>query len=232
MILPNLIIAVDGYSSTGKSTLAKRLASEFGFLYLDSGAMYRCVTLFAQERGLIDSDNSIKEDNLKSALPELEISFRTEGEKISAFIGSRCVETLIRSLPVSNQVSPVSALAFVRNFVDEKLHEFGADGSIVMDGRDIGTTVFPNAQIKLFLTARSEVRAQRRFDEMKSKGQSPVFQEVMDNLANRDYMDSHRETSPLSRASDAFVLDNSDMTIEEEVCWVRGLIQGKLGILE
>lgn len=232
MILPDLIIAVDGYSSTGKSTLAKRLASEFGLLYLDSGAMYRCVTLYAQEKGLIDEASSIDEEALKSVLPELKISFRREGEKNYAYIGDRCVEAQIRSLAVSNQVSPVSALAFVREFVDESLHRFGANGRIVMDGRDIGTTVFPNAEIKIFLTATREIRAQRRFDEMVAKGESPVFQEVMDNLSQRDYIDSHREVSPLSRAADAYVLDNSSMSIEDEVFWVRGLIQGKLGILE
>lgn len=232
MILPNLIIAVDGFSSTGKSTLAKRLASEFGLLYLDSGAMYRCVTLFAQENGLIDGDSSIDEDGLKSALPGLEISFRREEEKISAYIGDRCVESQIRSLAVSNQVSPVSALAFVREFVDDNLHNFGADGKVVMDGRDIGTTVFPDAEIKIFLTADREIRAQRRFDEMVGKGESPVLADVIENLEKRDYIDSHRDVSPLSRATDAFLLDNSYMSIEDEVIWVRGLIQGKLGILE
>lgn len=232
MVLPNLIIAVDGFSSTGKSTLARRLATEFGLLYLDSGAMYRCVTLFAQERGLIDETSSIDEEALKSALSELEISFRREGEQSFAYIGNRCVESQIRSLAVSNQVSPVSAIAFVRKFVDKSLRRFGADGRVVMDGRDIGTTVFPNAEIKIFLVADCEIRAQRRFDEMIARGDSPVFQDIVDNLNQRDYIDSHREVSPLSRAADAFVLDNSSMSIDEEVIWVRGLIQGKLGILE
>lgn len=232
MTLPDLIIAVDGYSSTGKSTLAKRLASEFGLMYLDSGAMYRCVTLFAQTRGIIDENSVIDEEALKEALPELEISFRLEEEKYTAYIGEECVETQIRSLAVSSQVSPVSALAFVREFVDKSLRRFGSNGRVVMDGRDIGTTVFPDAGIKIFLIANPEIRAKRRFDEMVAKGESPVLQDIVDNLSVRDYTDSHRKVSPLSRAADAYVFDNSFRSIEEEVIWVKGLVQGKFGIFE
>ena len=158
----------------------------------------------------------------------MDLDFRTDG----TYIGDRCVEQLIRTLEVSSHVSPVSAIPFVRNFVDEKLHAFGKRKRVVMDGRDIGTTVFPDAEVKIFMTASAEVRAQRRFDEMKMKGQEPVMEEVMKNLLERDYIDSHRETSPLSRAADAYVLDNSDMTLHEETVWFQGLCQGKFGILE
>lgn len=228
MNIPDIIIAIDGYSSTGKSTLAKLIAEEYSFLYLDSGAMYRGVTLHALENGIIDSDGAIDEERLKEALKTLDLDFRTDG----TYIGDRGVERDIRTLEVSSHVSPISAIPFVRAFVDERLHAFGLRKRVVMDGRDIGTTVFPEAEIKIFMTARPEVRAQRRFDEMEAKGQNPVMEEVMKNLLERDYIDSHRETSPLSRAADAYVLDNSDMTLHEETVWFQGLAQGKFGIRE
>ena len=228
MNIPDIIIAIDGYSSTGKSTLAKLIAEEYSFLYLDSGAMYRGVTLHALENGIIDSDGAIDEERLKEALKTLDLDFRTDG----TYIGDRGVERDIRTLEVSSHVSPISAIPFVRAFVDKRLHAFGLRKRVVMDGRDIGTTVFPEAEIKIFMTARPEVRAQRRFDEMEAKGQNPVMEEVMKNLLERDYIDSHRETSPLSRAADAYVLDNSDMTLHEETVWFQGLAQGKFGIRE
>ena len=227
MHVPDIIIAVDGYSSTGKSTLAKLIAKEFEFLYLDSGAMYRGVTLFAQENGLID-ENSVISPDLEKALEGLDLYFGLDG----TYIGDRCIEKLIRTMGVSSQVSPISAVPYVRNFVDDRLHEMAKAGRVVMDGRDIGTTVFPNAELKIFMTASDQVRAQRRFDELVEKGENPSFDEVLANLKERDYIDSHREASPLSRAADAYVMDNSDMTIKEELEWVRGVIQGKLGILE
>ena len=227
MRVPDILIAVDGFSSTGKSTLAKLIAKEFEFLYLDSGAMYRGVTLFAQENGLIDEDSVIS-PKLKEALEGLDLYFGLDG----TYIGDRCIEILIRTMGVSSQVSPISAVPYVRNFVDSKLHEMAKAGRVVMDGRDIGTTVFPNAELKIFMTASDQVRAQRRFDELVAKGENPSFEEVLANLKERDYIDSHREASPLSRAADAYVMDNSDMTIKEELEWVRGVIQGKLGILE
>ena len=233
MTLPDITIAVDGFSATGKSTFAKLVAKDFGFLYLDSGAMYRAVTLFAQENGMIDADANIDLAALKDALDKgLDIHFEHIGDGCKTFIGDRCVEKEIRTMAVSSQVSPVSAVPFVRNFVDDKLHAFSAAGRVIMDGRDIGTTVFPNAEVKIFMTARPEVRAQRRFDELVQKGENPVMEEVMKNLAERDYIDSHREVSPLSRAADAFVMDNSDMTLHEETVWMLGLLQGKFGILE
>ena len=228
MKLPDIIIAIDGYSSTGKSTLAKLIAEHFSFLYLDSGALYRGVTLHALENNLISEDGAIDEAALKAALPKLDLDFRAGG----THIGDRCIEKEIRTLEVSGHVSPVSAIPFVREYVDERLHAFGRRKRVVMDGRDIGTTVFPDAEVKIFMTASDEVRAKRRYDEMKAKGQDPTMEEVMKNLRERDYIDSHREVSPLSRAADAFVQDNSDMNLHEELVWFQGLAQGRFGILE
>lgn len=228
MKLPDIIIAIDGYSSTGKSTLAKLIAEHFSFLYLDSGALYRGVTLHALENNLISEDGAIDEAALKAALPKLDLDFRAGG----THIGDRCIEKEIRTLEVSGHVSPVSAIPFVREYVDERLHAFGRRKRVVMDGRDIGTTVFPDAEVKIFMTASDEVRAKRRYDEMKAKGQDPTMEEVMKNLRERDYIDSHRAVSPLSRAADAFVLDNSDMNLHEELVWFQGLAQGRFGILE
>lgn len=226
MKVPDIIIAVDGYSSTGKSSFAKQVATRFGFLYLDSGALYRGVTLFAQEERLISRLNTVSPE-LETALQKLDLHF--EGQK--TYMGCRCIDKEIRSMEVSSQVSPVAAVPYVREFVDRKLHEMAAAGRVVMDGRDIGTTVFPNAELKVFMTASLEVRSRRRYDEMVSKGETPVLEEVVENLKQRDYIDSHRETSPLRQAPDAFVLDNSEMTMNEELAWMQGLIQGKFGIL-
>ena len=222
MTVPNIIVAVDGYSSTGKSSFAKLLARDLGLLYLDSGALYRGVTLFAQENGYITGANVIS-DALKEALAGLDLRFGPAGK---LYIGDRCIETEIRGMKVSSQVSPIATVPYVREFVDEKLHWLARDGRVVMDGRDIGTTVFPNAQIKLFMTASEDVRAKRRYDEMISKGLNPSLDEVKANLRERDYIDSHRETSPLRRPVDSYELDNSDMTLKEEVEWAKGLIRG------
>jgi cytidylate kinase len=227
MRIPDITIAIDGYSSTGKSTLAKLIATHFDFLYLDSGALYRGVTLFAQEQGLIAPDNTI-DPALEAALEGLELHFEA-GTVL--YMGERNIEKQIRSMEVSSQVSPIAAVPYVRTWVDARLHAFSETGRVVMDGRDIGTTVFPNAEIKIFMTARPEVRAQRRFDELVSKGENPVFEEVMKNLEERDYIDSHRETSPLRRAEDAFELNNSEMGLTEEIAWAEGLIRGKFGLL-
>lgn len=226
--VPDIIIAVDGCSSTGKSSFAKEVARTFGFLYLDSGALYRGVTLFAQEKGLISEDNLIS-DELEQSLEGLDLHF---GEGGFLYISQRCIESEIRGMKVSSQVSPISALSYVRAYVDERLHLLSSGGRVVMDGRDIGTTVFPHAELKIFMTARDEVRAKRRFDEMLAKGGNPVYEEVLANLKERDYIDSHRSVSPLRQADDAFVLDNSDMTMKEELLWIMGVIQGKFGILQ
>lgn len=227
MTLPDIIIAVDGCSSTGKSSFAKLVATRFGFLYLDSGALYRGVTLFAQEERLISRLGRIA-PSLKEELCSLDLHFDADGK---LFMGPRCIDKEIRSLEVSSQVSPVSAVPWVREWVDGKLHEFGKNGRVIMDGRDIGTAVFPDAELKIFLTAREEVRARRRYEEMVSKGETPSLEDIVTNLRERDYMDSHRQTHPLRQAADAFVLDNSDMSFEEELAWVQGVVQGKFGIL-
>ena len=228
MTVPDIIIAVDGYSSTGKSSLAKQIARSLGFTYLDSGALYRGVTLFAQREGYISPDNTVS-DSLQAALDSLQLFF---GEGNHCYMGGEDVEEQIRSMSVSSQVSPIAAVPYVREWVDCRLHSLSSSGRVVMYGRDIGTTVFPNAEVKIFMTASDSVRAQRRYDELVSKGQKADLAEVLENLRQRDWIDSHRETSPLRRAEDAFVLDNSEMTMEEELCWVRGLLQGKFGILE
>jgi len=232
MNIPDIIIAVDGFSSTGKSTFAKMVAKEFGFLYLDSGAMYRGVTLAALEGGLIAGDGSIDLEGLSQRLVSLDLHFQRESGATLLYLGKRCIEGEIRGMEVSSHVSPISAVPFVRNWVDARLHAFSEGGRVIMDGRDIGTTVFPDAELKIFMVADDAVRAQRRFDEMIAKGQSPKLEEVLENLRQRDYIDSHREASPLRQAADAFVLDNTHMTLHEEVVWLLGLLQGKFGLLE
>ena len=226
MQIPDIIIAIDGYSSTGKSSFAKLVANEFSFLYLDSGALYRGVTLFAIENGHIGQDNTINVPELESALETLDLHFGPEG----TYIGDRCIEQEIRAMYVAEKVSPIATVAEVRAFVDRKLREFGKNGRIVMDGRDIGTTVFPNAELKIFMTAEPMVRAQRRADEMKAKGMEADLQEVLKNLQERDYIDSHREVSPLSQAEDAIVLDNSYMTMEDQMTWLKGILKERFAL--
>ncbi len=229
MKVPNIIIAVDGYSSTGKSSFAKLIAKDFGFLYLDSGAMYRAVTLYAMENGLIDPDGKVDAAGLSAALDALDVHFEATPEGSRTFIGGRDVENEIRTLEVSSHVSPVSAVPQVRDYVDTRLRLFGKSGRIVMDGRDIGTTVFPDAQLKIFMTADVDVRARRRYDEMRAKGQDPDFESVKKNLLERDYIDSHRETSPLKMSPDAIVLDNSEMTFDDQMKWIRKVVQERFG---
>jgi cytidylate kinase len=221
MQIPDIIIAIDGYSSTGKSSFAKIIANEFSFLYLDSGALNRGVTLFAIEKGFISEDCTIDVPGLTEALEGLDLHFGPGG----TYIGDRCIEKEIRGLGVAGKVSPIATVAQVRNFVDRKLREFGEKKRIVMDGRDIGTTVFPNAELKLFMTADPMVRAQRRAAEMEVKGEKVDIQDVLKNLQERDYIDSHREVSPLTQAEDAVVLDNSYMSMEEQLEWLKGIIK-------
>ena len=220
MHLPDIIIAIDGYSSTGKSSFAKIIAKEFSFLYLDSGALYRGVTLFAIENGLIADDDTINVPELEKGLENLDLRFSAEG----TCIGERCIENEIRSLAVAGKVSPIATVPEVRNYVDKKLREFGRKKRIVMDGRDIGTTVFPDAELKIFMTADPLIRAQRRADEMKAKGMEADLNEVLKNLRERDYIDSHRETSPLTQAPDAVVLDNSHMSMNDQLEWIKDII--------
>ena len=229
--VPDIIIAVDGFSSTGKSTFAKLIAAEFAFLYLDSGAMYRGVTLAGIEAGCI-GNGKIDEEGLRGIIGPLELHFRRDDGNTKLYLGERCIEGEIRGWEVSQYVSPVSAIPFVRNWVDDKLHAFSEGGRVIMDGRDIGTTVFPNAELKIFMVADDAVRAQRRYDEMTAKGEKTTLEEVLQNLRDRDYRDSHRETSPLRQAEDAYVLDNTHMTLHEEVVWMLGLLQGKFNLKE
>ena len=220
MQVPDIIIAIDGYSSTGKSSFAKIIAKEFGFLYLDSGALYRGVTLFAIENGYISDDNTIDVPALTVAMADHDLHFGAEG----TYIGDRCIENEIRSLAVAGKVSPIATVAQVRDFVDRKLREFGKGKRVVMDGRDIGTTVFPDAELKVFMTADPMIRAERRADEMRAKGDQVDINDVLQNLQERDYIDSHREVSPLTQAADAVVLDNSHMTMDQQLEWLKDLI--------
>ena len=225
MHIPDIIIAIDGCSSTGKSTFAKIIANEFSFLYLDSGALYRGVTLFAMENGYIAGDNTINMPALLASLEALDLHFGENG----TYIGDRCIEEEIRSLAVAGKVSPIATVPQVREYVDRRLREFGKSKRVVMDGRDIGTTVFPDAELKIFMTATPQVRAQRRADEMRAKGMDVNIEDVMKNLLERDHIDSTRETSPLTQAPDAIVLDNSYMTMDEQMEWLKKVISEKFG---
>ena len=225
MHIPDIIIAIDGYSSTGKSSFAKIIANEFSFLYLDSGALYRGVTLFAIENGFINDACEMDIPALENALQELDLHFGEGG----TYIAERCIETEIRSMAVADKVSPIATVPQVRAFVDRKLREFGAKKRVVMDGRDIGTTVFPDAELKIFMTADPLVRARRRAEEMAVKGEDTDIELVLKNLQERDYIDSHRETSPLTKADDAIVLDNSDMTMEDQLKWLKKIISERFG---
>lgn len=229
MHIPDIIIAIDGYSSTGKSSFAKLIAKEFSFLYLDSGALYRAITLYAIEHDMVLADGSIDTRSLVAALPDIDIHFEYAPEGSRTFIGDRCVEKEIRTIEVSSHVSPVAVIPEVRDFVDNILVGYGKNKRIVMDGRDIGTAVFPHADLKIFMTANDNVRAERRLKEMRASGQNPDFNEVLENLKSRDYIDSHREKSPLRQAEDAVVLDNSDMTLEDQMVWVKNLVKEKFG---
>jgi len=224
MHIPDIIIAIDGYSSTGKSSFAKIIANEFSFLYLDSGALYRGVTLFAIENGFISDDCTIDVPGLEKALESLDLHFGEGG----TYIGDRCIEKDIRSLEVAGKVSPIATVAQVRNYVDRKLREFGKKKRIVMDGRDIGTTVFPEAELKIFMTADPMVRAQRRAAEMPGA----AIEDVLKNLQERDYIDSHREVSPLTQAADAVVPDNSHMTMQDQLMWLKNLIAERFNLPE
>ena len=225
MQVPDIIIAIDGYSSTGKSSFAKIIAKEFEFLYLDSGALYRGATLFAIENGFISADNTIDVPGLDKAMENLDLHFGEDG----TYIGDRCIEKEIRSLEVAGKVSPIATVAEVRNFVDRKLREFGKKRRVVMDGRDIGTTVFPDAELKIFMTADPMIRAERRAAEMRAKGDEVKIEDVLKNLQERDYIDSHREASPLTQAEDAIVLDNSHMTMDDQMVWLRKVVSERFG---
>jgi len=225
-----IVVAIDGHSSCGKSTIAKAVASIFGYIFIDSGAMYRAVTLFALRKQLI-SEGSVKVQELIDLLPTIQIDFRynAEKQKTDTYLNGENVEDEIRQLPVSQNVSPVATIAEVRAAMVRLQQEMGKDKGIVMDGRDIGTVVFPEAELKLFVTASAEIRAQRRFDELTAKGESVSYAEILQNVQERDRIDSTREVSPLRKADDALVLDNSYMTREEQLDWVIEKVKERLG---
>ena len=218
---PKIIIAIDGYSSSGKSSMAKALAKIIGYNYVDTGAMYRAVTLYAMQHGMIDGDGNVDADAIVAALPDMHIAFtRMPDGTQHTMLNGADVEDAIRRLDVSNNVSTVSAIAAVRRDLVAKQQAFGASKGIVMDGRDIGTTVFPRAELKIFVDASAQTRAQRRFKELTDKGANVTFEEVLANVVHRDHIDETREESPLRRAADAISLDNSAMTIEQQNQWL------------
>lgn len=222
-----ITIAIDGFSSCGKSTMAKDLAKEIGYIYVDTGAMYRSVTLYALQHGMFGADNSIDTAALEKAMPQIKISFKLNAGtgRPDTYLNGQLVEKDIRTMEVSSRVSPIAALPFVRKALVEQQQAMGKEKGIVMDGRDIGTVVFPDAELKVFVTASSEVRAQRRFDELKAKGMPADLQDILKNVQERDYIDSHREVSPLRKADDAVELDNSNMTIAEQKQWLRNIFE-------
>lgn len=217
-----IVIAIDGFSSNGKSTMAKSLAKEIGYIYIDSGAMYRAVTLYCIQHNLFKG-NELDESALHNEIQNIKIEFylnKTTGMP-ETYLNGENVESAIRTMEVSSKVSQVSAIAFVRHAMVALQQEMGKAKGLVMDGRDIGTVVFPDAEMKVFVTADAEIRAKRRFDELRSKGDTrTTFEEVLENLKSRDYMDQTRVESPLVKADDAILLDNSYMTIDEQMQWL------------
>lgn len=220
--MKKITIAIDGFSSCGKSTMAKDLAKEIGYIYVDTGAMYRSITLYALRNNLFNADGTIREDELEAQMKNINISFQLNKEtgRPMTYLNGENVENDIRTMEVSSHVSPIATLPFVRKALVEQQQRMGAEKGIVMDGRDIGTVVFPKAELKIFVTASAEVRAQRRYDELKAKGMKADFEDILKNVQERDYIDSHRETSPLRKAEDALELDNSLLTIDEQKQWL------------
>ena len=220
--MKKIIVAIDGHSSCGKSTMAKDLAREVGYIYVDTGAMYRAVTLFALRQGLFRPDGSVLADRLEALMPQVSVGFTLDPATRLPLVQlcGETVESEIRGLEVSSRVSPIAALPFVRRAMTEQQQLMGRQKGIVMDGRDIGTVVFPEAELKIFVTASAEVRARRRFDELTAKGQQVDFDEILRNVQERDYIDSHRAVAPLRQAPDALLLDNSSLTIAEQKAWL------------
>lgn len=220
--MEKIIIAIDGFSSCGKSTMAKDLAHELGYIYVDTGAMYRCVALYALQHKLFLKDGEINIPELEAAMPNINISFKLNKEtgRPDTYLNNENVENKIRTMEVSSHVSSIAAIPFVREALVAQQQKMGKDKGIVMDGRDIGTVVFPNAELKIFVTASPEVRAQRRYDELMEKGMEADYNEILENVKQRDYIDSHRDVSPLRKADDAIELDNSNISIEEQKQWL------------
>ena len=220
--MSKIIIAIDGHSSCGKSTMAKALAQQVGYIYVDSGAMYRAVTLFALREQLFNADGSVQAEALQARMSDVKVHFKLDPDTHLpvTYLNEERVEDEIRTLEVSQHVSPIAALPFVREAMTAAQQAMGEEKGIVMDGRDIGTAVFPHAELKIFVTASAEVRAQRRFDELQAKGLPASYEDILKNVQERDYIDSHREVSPLRQAEDALVLDNSHLTREEQNQWL------------
>ena len=220
--MKRIIIAIDGFSSCGKSTMAKALARNIGYLYFDSGAMYRAVALYCMQNGLINDERMIDTETLRARMKDIHITFEADPvtKNSLTFLNGVNVEHEIRSLEVSQVVSQVAALDFVRSEMIEQQRAMGEKKGIVMDGRDIGTTVFPDAEMKIFVTASAEVRAQRRYDELTARGDNANFQEILENVLQRDHIDQTRKVSPLKQADDARLLDNSNLTREQQMEWL------------
>lgn len=228
--MKKITIAIDGFSSCGKSTMAKDLAKKLGYVYVDTGAMYRAVTLYAMRNGLFNADGSVKTADLERQMNKINITFKLNktAERPDTYLNNELVENDIRTLEVSNHVSQIAAVPFIREAMVAQQQRMGKDKGVVMDGRDIGTTVFPEAELKVFVTASAEVRAQRRYDELKEKGMPADFNDILKNVQERDYIDSHREVSPLRKAPDAIELDNSHMTITEQSAWLMEQVKQKI----
>ena len=221
--MKKIIIAIDGFSSCGKSTMAKDLAREIGYIYIDTGAMYRAVTLYCIEHRLFNADGSIREEELRSRMKDIHISFRLDPDtqRPVTLLNGEEVESRIRTMEVSSHVSPVATLGFVREALVRQQQAMGKEKGIVMDGRDIGTVVFPEAELKIFVTASAEIRAQRRYDELKAKGEETSFEEILHNVEERDRIDQTRKVSPLRKTDDALLLDNSHLSIAEQKEWLK-----------
>ena len=217
-----MIVAIDGPAGSGKSTIAKEIARQLGFNKLDTGAMYRAVTFYALRHQLFKADGEVDAASLQRAMPDIRISFQFNKQtgKPDTYLNDELVEQEIRTMQVSEKVSKIAALPFVRTALVTQQQRMGKDKGIVMDGRDIGTVVFPHAELKIFVTASAEVRAQRRYDELQQKGMPARYDDILKNVQERDYIDSHREVSPLRKADDAIELDNSNLTIDEQQQWL------------
>ena len=228
--MKKITIAIDGFSSCGKSTMAKDLAKKLGYVYVDTGAMYRAVTLYAMRNGLFNANGCVKTADLERQMNKINITFKFNktAERPDTYLNNELIENDIRTLEVSNHVSQIAAVPFVREAMVAQQQRMGKDKGVVMDGRDIGTTVFPEAELKVFVTASAEVRAQRRYDELKEKGMPADFNDILKNVQERDYIDSHREVSPLRKAPDAIELDNSHMTIAEQSAWLMEQVEQKI----
>ena len=215
-----IVIAIDGFSSCGKSTFAKAIAARLGYIFIDTGAMYRAVTLYSLEHGAV-VDGEVQQDKVVELLPQIEISFRFNAERGASdiYVNGVEVEQKIRSIEVSNLVSKISSIAQVREKLVAMQQRMGQERGVVMDGRDIGTVVFPDAELKIYMTADPAVRAQRRYDELTAKGDDVTLEEILENVISRDHADMNREISPLCQAEDAIVLDNSHMSVEEQMAW-------------